>query len=353
MMKKLLVLVLTLCLVLPVIASAQETVNVYNWFDYIDETVLDQFEEETGIHVNFMNFTTNEDMMVKLESDRGAFDVAFPSEYCVQRLINNNMLLQLDYSRIPNFSHIREGLLNPSYDPENAHSVPYMCGTLGILYNTAKVDEADVHTWAVLWNEKYKGQVLMMDSIRDGMGLALKYLGFSLNSADYMELRAAADLLVAQKQGGYVLAYGLDEFKDKMAAGEGALAVVYSGDAEYAIEEAEKNGIELAYVIPDEGSNIWVDCAVIPADARNAGNAYKFIDFLCRPDIARRNVEAIWYMSVNQDAIELMGEDYSSLYVLNPTDEEVARCEYYNDLDATSTVIYNTLWQDVKNARQQ
>ena len=346
-MKKVIALVLLLCLALPVIANAQEVVNVYNWFDYIDEDVLVQFEEETGIHVNYMCFTTNEDMMVKLESDRGSFDVAFPSEYCVQRLINNDMLAEIDYAQLPNFSHIRESLKNPSYDPENAHSVPYMCGTLGILYNTEKVDEADVHTWSVLWNEKYKGQVLMMDSIRDTMGLALKYLGYSMNTKEYAELNAAKDLLVAQKQNGIVMAYGLDEFKDKMVAGDGALAVVYSGDAEYAIEMNDK----LAYVIPDEGSNIWVDCAVIPKDARNLENAYKFIDFLCRPDIARKNVEAIWYMSVNQDAIDLMGEDYSSLYVLNPTDEEIARCEYYNDLDAVGTVIFNTLWQDVKNAK--
>lgn len=347
-MKKILALVLLLCLALPIFANAQEVLNVYNWFDYIDESVLEQFEEETGIHVNYMCFTTNEEMMVKLDSDRGSFDVAFPSEYCVQRLINNDMLLAIDYSKLPNFAHIRDSLKNPSYDPNNAHSVPYMCGTLGILYNTEKVDEEDVHTWSVLWNEKYAGQVLMMDSIRDTMGLALKYLGYSLNSHDYMELNTAKELLVAQKQNGMVMAYGLDEFKDKMVVGDGALAVVYSGDAEYAIELNDK----LAYVIPDEGSNIWVDCAVIPKDARNVENAYLFINFLCRPDIAQKNVEAIWYMSVNQDAIDLMGEDYSSLYVLNPTEEEVARCEYFNDLDAAGTVIYNTLWQDVKNARQ-
>jgi len=347
-MKKIVALVLALCVLLPVGAMAQEVVNVYNWFDYIDESVLEQFEEETGIHVNYINFTTNEDMMVKLDSDRGAFDVAFPSEYCVQRLINNDMLLELDYSQIPNFSHIRENLKDPSYDPQNAHSVPYMAGTLGILYNTEKVDEADVHTWSVLWNEKYKGQVLMMDSMRDTLGLALKYLGYSMNSTDYTQISAAKDLLVKQKQDGFVMAYGLDEFKDKMVAGDGALAVVYSGDAEYAIELNDK----LAYVIPDEGSNIWVDCAVIPKDARNVENAYKFIDFLCRPDIAQKNVEAIWYMSVNQDAIDLMGEDYSSLYVLNPTDEEVARCEYFNDLDSSWLTVYNTLWQEVKNAKQ-
>ena len=346
-MKKLLCVLLLAVLLLPVLAMADGVVNVYNWEDYIDESVLEQFEEETGIHVNYMRFTTNEDMLVQVEANPGAFDVVFPSEYCVQRLNSKNLLQAIDFSKLPNFVNIRENLLDPSYDPQNAHSVPYMCGTLGILYNTTMVDDADVHTWGVLWNEKYANNVLMMDSIRDALGLALIYQGHSVNSADYAELRAAADLLIQQKQAGMIKAYGLDEFKDKMVAGEAALAVVYSGDAEYAIELNE----DLAYVIPDEGSNIWTDCAVIPASAQNMENAYAFIDFLCRPDIAAKNVEEIWYMSVNQAAIELMGDEYAELYVLNPTEEEVARCEYYNDLDATWQTVYNTLWQEVKNAK--
>lgn len=346
-MKKLVCLFLSLVLVLPVFALADGVVNVYNWEDYIDESVLEQFEQETGIHVNYMRFTTNEDMLVQVEANPSAFDVVFPSEYCVERLTGKNLLAEIDFDKLPNFVNIRENLRNPSYDANNAHSVPYMCGTLGILYNTKLVDEADVHTWGVLWNEKYAGNVLMMDSIRDAMGIALVYQGKSMNSTDYAELRAAADLLIKQKTSGMVKAYGLDEFKDKMVAGEAALAVVYSGDAEYAIELNE----DLAYVIPDEGSNIWTDCAVIPAAAQNMDNAYAFLDFLCRPDVAAKNVEEIWYMSVNQAAIELMGEEYASLYVLNPTDEEVARCEYFNDLDATWLTVYNTLWQEVKNAK--
>lgn len=346
-MKKLLCVLLMAALLLPVCASAQEVVNVFDWEDYIDESVLEQFEEETGIHVNYMRFTTNEDMMVQVEANPGAFDVVFPSEYCVERLTNKGLLMEIDASKLEYFQNIRADLLNPSYDPNNAHSVPYMCGTLGLLYNTKLADAEGVKTWNVLWSDKYKGQILMMDSIRDGMAAALKSLGYGVNSTDYMELRAATDLLVAQKTGGYVKAYGLDEFKDKMVAGEAAIALVYSGDAEYAIELNE----DLAYVIPEEGSNIWVDCAVIPASATNVENAYKFIDFLCRPDIAAKNVNEIWYMSVNSAAIEEMGEEYSSLYVLNPTEEEIARCEYYNDLSDDWLDIYNTLWQEARNAK--
>lgn len=210
------------------------------------------------------------------------------------------------------------------------------------------VDAEDVKTWNVLWNEKYKGQVLMMNSIRDAMGIALKLQGYSMNSADYTQLRAAADLLIQQKQSGMVKAYGLDEFKDKMVAGEAALAVVYSGDAEYAIELNDK----LAYSVPDEGSNVWVDCAVIPAAAKNKENAEKFINYLCSPEVAVRNCEAIGYCCPNDAAIELMGEDYASNPVMNPSDETVANCEYFNDLDATWLTVYNTLWQEVLNTKQ-
>ena len=334
-------------MMIPACGLAQEVVNVFNWEDYIDESVLEDFEAETGIHVNYMRFTTNEDMMVQVEANPGAFDVVFPSEYCVERMANKGLLLELDYSKIPNFQYIREALLNPSYDANNAHSVPYMCGTLGLLYNVNMVDAEDLKSWDVLWSEKYKGNVLMMDSLRDGMGVALKHLGYSMNSTDYTQLRAATDLLVAQKAGGYVKAFGLDEFKDKMVAGEAAIALVYSGDAEYAIELSE----DLAYAIPEEGSNVWVDCAVIPATARNVENAYAFIDYLCRPEVAVKNISEIWYMSVNSAAIDMMGEEYSSLYVLNPTEEELARCEYFNDLPENWLAIYNTLWQEARNTK--
>ena len=341
-----LVLALTLSLSSAALADGN-VVNVFNWEEYIDEAVLDMFEEETGIHVNYIRFTTNEDMLVQVEANPGAFDVVFPSEYCVERLLSKGLLKELDLSRIPNFQYVLENLRDPSYDPGNAHSVPYMWGTLGVLYNPELVDEADVNTWGVLFNEKYKGQVLMMDSLRDAMGIALKYLGYSMNSNSYPELRAAADLLIKQKQSGMVKAYGLDEFKDKMVAGEAALAVVYSGDAQYAIDLNEN----LKYVIPAEGSNVWTDTMVIPSSAKNVDNAYAFINFLCRPDIAAMNCLEIWYCSPNSGAIEIMGEEYTENDVLNPTDEEIARCEYFNDLDSAWLAIYNTLWQEVKSAK--
>ena len=346
-MKKLLCILLAAALLLPVCALADEVVNVFNWEEYIDESVLEKFTEETGIKVNYMCFTTNEDMLVSVEYNPGAYDVVFPSEYCVQRLMSKGLLAEINYENIPNAQYIREDMQDCSYDPGNAHNVPYLWGTMGILYNTTMVDEEDVQTWAVLWSEKYAGQVLMMDSLRDAMGLALVSLGYSMNSTDYAELRAAADLLISQKQRGMVKAYGLDEFKDKMVAGEAALAVVYSGDAQYAIELND----ELAYAIPAEGSNVWIDSAVIPATAKNKENAEKFIDFLCRPDVAAINADAVGYCTPNAEAIPLLDEEYQSSPVTNPSDEVLARCEVYIDLDDVWLNIYTTLYKEVLNAK--
>lgn len=348
-MKKVLCLLMTVLMILPAAALADEVVNVFNWEDYIDEDVLAQFEEETGIKVNYMRFTDNEEMVISVESNPGAFDVVFPSEYMVQRLMKKGLLAEINYDNIPNFANIRESLKNPDYDPGNAHSVPYMWGTLGILYNTKLVDEADVQSWNVLMDQKYAGKVLMMDSLRDTMGIALIMADpeNSMNSTDYSQLRAAADLLIRQKQSGMVKAYGLDEFKDKMVAGEAALAVVYSGDAQYAIELNE----DLAYVIPQEGSNIWVDSAVIPVSAKNKENAEKFINFLCRPDISAANAEEIGYCTPNAQAIELLGEDYQNSQVTNPSDELMARCEVYIDLDETWLNIYTTLYSEVLSTK--
>ena len=345
-MKKLLCILVTLALMLPVCASAQEVVNVFNWEDYIDESVLAQFEQETGIHVNYMRFTTNEDMIVQVEANPGAFDVCFPSDYIVERMLSKDMLAEIDYDKVPNAQYILENLRNPDYDPNNVHSLPYMWGTVGILYNTTMVEEP-VDSWGILWDSKYKSYVFMLDSFRDSMGVTLKYLGHSMNTRDIIALESCKDKLIEQKKNGIVKAYQVDETKDKMVAGEAALAVMWSGDAQYAIDLNP----DLAYSIPSEGSNIWIDAMVIPKNAQNMDNALKFVDFLCRPDIAQKNCEAIWYSSPNSGAIELMGEDYIENPVMNPTDEEVARCEFFHDIDETFMPVYTALWQEVKNAK--
>ena len=345
-MKKVLSLVLLVMLLMPAFAQGEGTLTVFNWEDYIDESVIEQFEQETGIDVNYVRFTTNEDMMVQVEANPGHFDLCFPSEYIVERMLNKDMLAEINYDNIPNAKYILESLQDSSYDPGNAHSVPYMWGTVGILYNTTMVDDP-VDTWGILWNKKYAGNVFMMDSIRDSMGVTLKYLGESVNTRNFVALEAAKEKLIEQKKLGIVKAYQVDETKDKMVAGEAALAVVWSGDAQYAIDLNP----DLAYAVPNEGSNVWVDPMVIIKNAKNLENAEKFVDFLCRPDIAQKNCEEIWYSSPNQGAIDLMGEDYTASPVMNPSQDVIDRCEFFNDIDETFMPIYNALWKEVKNAK--
>lgn len=346
-MKRIFSIFLSLLLVLSTLpVLAEEVVNVYNWEDYINQKAIEMFQEETGIKVNYMNFTTNEDMMVQVRATPAAFDVVFPSDYCVERLIAENLLEELNFDNIP---LAKENTLNwlqtPSYDKEGKYSVPFMWGTVGILYNTKMVDEP-VDSWGLLWDQKYNNNVFMLDSIRDTLGLALKYCGFSMNTRDPIEIETAKQKLIEQKTSGMVKAYQVDETKDKMVANEAALAVVWSGDAQYAIDLNP----DLAYSVPKEGSNVWVDAMVVPKGARNKENAEKFINFMCRPDIAKLNCEQIRYSSPNKAAIELMGSEYSDNKVMNPDQADIDNCEFFNDIQ-DFIQFYNAVWLEIKNAK--
>ena len=315
--------------------------TVYNWFDYIDPEVLTMFEEQTGITVEYVNFTQNEDMYAKLEAGAGAYDVVFPSEYMIERLIKEDRLEELNLDNIPNLENVLDNLRDPSYDPGNAHSVPYMWGTLGILYNTDMVSEP-ITSWRSLFDEQYKGQIFMMNSLRDTIGLALKTLGYSMNTRDEQQLREAGDMLVKQRQNRLISGNFVDETKDKMVANEAALAVIYSGDALYAMEKNDR----LAYVVPEEGSNIWVDGMCIPKGSAHKEAAECFINFMCRPDIARKNMEYIYYSSPIAQVVEGLSEEELASTAMNPSDEMIARCEYYVDISDVA-YLYDDIWMDV------
>ena len=316
-------------------------IKVYNWYDYIDTAVLDLFEQETGIHVNYVNFSQNEDMYTRLSTGAEVYDVVFPSEYMIERLIKEDLLAELNLANIPNLENVLDSLRDPVYDPGNAHSIPYMWGTLGIVVNTEMVEEP-VTSWNDLLNEKYAGEIFMMDSVRDTVGLALKNLGYSMNSHDQDELAAAGEWLMAQKDSGVVGGYILDQAKDMMAGNEAAMAVMYSGDALYAMEKNDK----LAYVIPDEGSNIWVDGMCVPKSSQNQEAAECFINFMCRPDIAQMNMNYIYYSSPIKQVVENLSEEELASTAMNPTDEMVARCEYYVDISDVA-YLYDDIWMDV------
>ena len=264
------------------------TLYVLNWGDYIDEALLTQFEEETGIQVNYTTMATNEEMMVKLEEADCIYDVCFPSDYIIERLIQKDLLHELNKDNIPNLQYIDERFLDLDFDPENKYSVPYMWGTVGILYNTTMVQEP-VTSWDILWDETYADQILMYDSIRDTIGVALMKLGYSINTRNEADIQAAEEALIAQKP--IVQAYLGDPIKDRLISGGAAMGIVYSGDAMWCMYENP----DLAYAVPETGSNLWFDNIIIPKTSDNTEAAEAFINFLCDPEVAAQNAEYIGY----------------------------------------------------------
>lgn len=321
--------------------SDKTKLYVYNWGDYMDRSVIKQFEQENpDIKVVYEEFASNEDMYVKVTAGASNYDVAFPSDYMVRRLANEGLLHELNMDNIPNFQYIDSRFTDMGYDPGNRYSIPYTWGTVGIAYNTTMVDEP-VDSWGILWDEKYEKNLFMYDSQRDSIAVALLYLGYSLNSTDEKELEEARDLLIAQRP--LVSSYVGDEVRDLMAAQEAALAVVYNGDA---MQMYDLNP-DIEYVIPKEGSNIWFDCMVVPTTSQHKEEAERFIDFMCRPDIALQNTEWLCYPSPHTQVMEELDEEYRNNPTLYPDDEALARCEEFDDLSAVLP-LYNRIWDEVK-----
>ncbi len=325
-------------------AVGEGSITVFNWYDYIDENLMYEFTDETGIDVTYVNFTTNEEMFVKLSSGAADYDLIFPSDYIIERMIKQDMIAEINFDNIPNANGILEWLQKPAYDPEGKFSVPYMWGTVGILYNETMVEEP-IDSWTQLFSEKYQNNVFMMDSIRDTLGVTLKMQGYSMNTRDEAQLNEAKDLLIEQKEKGIVKAYQVDETKDKMISGEAALALIYSGDAVYSMAENP----DLNYVVPKEGSNVWIDAMVIPKNAKNQEGAEKLIDFLCRPDVARRNMEYIGYSSPIVQVVEEMTEEEKANPALNPSQETVENCEFFSDI-MDDIALYDGIWLQVRGS---
>lgn len=351
-MKKFFVVMLTCILTLSCATAfadgAAGEVVIYNWGDYINRDVLDMFTAETGIKVTYAMFSTNEDMYVKLRAGAGNYDVVFPSDYIIERMIKEDRLEKLNFDNIPNAANILSWMKTDPYnvyDPTNEYSIPYMWGTVGILYNTELVDEP-ITSWSSMFDKKYENNVFMYDSYRDSIGVTLKMLGYSMNTRAWDEINQAKDALIKQKRDGIVKAYQVDETKDKMVAGEAKLALIWSGDANYALALNDK----LAYVVPDEGSNIWIDGMCIPKGAKNKENAEKFINFMCRADIARMNMDEIGYCTPVQAVVDGMSAEEKSNHVWNPTQDEISRCEIFRDL-GDAVMDYEDMWLEIKAAR--
>lgn len=326
--------------------GSKVTINVFNWGEYIDDTLLTKFEEETGIKVNYKMYDTNETLLAKLEAGGSSYDVVVPSDYAIAEMIKKNMILPIDFTNIPNYQYIDERTKNLPYDPNNQYSVPYFWGTIGILYNKEMVSEP-VTSWSILWDEAYKGKILMKKDVRDAMGVAAKMLGFSMNTTDTAELAKIKEALIIQKAlvNGY---YG-DEIKDMIANGDAAMGVTYSGDPMDLYWDETDYGY-LDYVIPDEGTNVWVDCMVIPTSTKHKKEAEMFINFMLDPENAYQNSEAVGYTTPNTKALEQMREAYPEIFEMDaywPSDELLDKSEVYEDLGDAKT-LYNDIWTEVR-----
>jgi spermidine/putrescine-binding protein len=317
--------------------------NVLNWGEYIDPDLIELFEQETGVKVNYVEMTSNEEMLIKLRSADCNYDLCFPSDYIIEQMIREDMLIPLDYSKIPNAKNIDPKMktFTDVFDPGAKYSLPYMWGTVGILYNTTMVDEP-VDSWGILWNEKYAGKIWMYDSVRDTIGITLKYLGFDLNTRNADEVAAARDMLIAQKP--LRMGFGTDNMRTSLINGKAVMGVIYSGDAYAAIAENE----DLAYVVPKEGSNVWYDNVVIPKSAKNIEAAHAFINFLNDGAIAARNTEYICYSTPNKAAMDRLGEEFTEDETYNPPQDVLDRCEVFHDL-GDFVEVFNDAWIMIKS----
>jgi len=322
-------------------SGSSSSLKIYNWGDYIDKTVIDSFEKEYDIDVIYDEFATNEDMYAKMKAGANDYDVIIPSDYMIRRMIDEDMLHKIDFSKVPNFKYIDQRFKNLGYDPENEYSVPYMWGTVGILYNKKLVSD-NVDSWKILWNKKYEKQILMLDSQRDSIGITLKMLGYSLNSKDRKQLEEAKNKLIEQKP--LVLAYVGDEVKDMMIGNEAALAVVWSGDATYMKRENK----DLEYVVPKEGSNMWFDCMVMPKTGKHKKEAEMFINYMCKSDIAFKNADFIGYSTPHTEARNMLPAELTKDRTAYPEQEDLKTCEVFEDLSDTLTV-YDRIWTEVKS----
>ena len=323
--------------------DSSKTISVFNWGEYIDEDLLTEFEQETGIHVNYSTAPTAEEMYAKIKGGGVKYDIVIPCDYMIARMIEEGMLEKIDFANIPNYKYIDSELKNLEYDPDNQYSIPYQWGTVGIIYNKNIVDENDTGSWDLLWNAKYSDQILMFDNVRDAMGIALKRLGASYNTTDEKILNQAADMLIEQKP--MVQAYVMDQIFDKMESGEAAIAPYYTGDYFLMLKEIEDSSIDLGYYTPSEGSNFYVDTMCIPKGAVNKAGAEKFMDFLLRPENMARNTQVVSYSSPEKAARELLPDEMKNNEYMYPDAATLnANFEIYTNLPENIRKLYDELW---------
>ena len=330
-------------LILPTLVfAARQEVFVFNWSEYVDPSVLKQFEKETGIKVRYSTYESNEAMFAKLKMvQKAGYDVVFPSTYFVDRMRRLGMFAVLDKSKLPNLKYINPALLNKSYDPNNAYSVPYMWGASAIGINSKYIDPKTVTSWNDLWNPKYRGKVLLMDDVRDVFGMALRSLGFSANDRDPNHIRKAYEKLKLLKPS--VKVYNSDSPRQPFLNNEVTIGQIWGGE----VYQANQENPNIKFIYPKEGAVFWIDNMAIPRTARNVANAHKFIDFLCRPDVAKKNCEFIGYATTNSKAQQMLDPKTRNHKAVYPDDATVKRGEFQNNV-GDAILLYEKYWEMLK-----
>ena len=339
-------MLITSSLIMSTSCSSGENGQVYVlcYGDYYDLELIDKFEAETGIKVIPEYYDTAEDMYTKFENDSTTYDCICTSDYMIQRMVENDMLAPLDDNNIPEKKNIAEVYMKKSeaFDPGNKYSVPYQLGVAGILYNKEMVGDEKIDSWDDLWNEKFKGQMVMPDSVREAFMIGLKKNGNSLNSTSEEEIKKAADDLIEQKS--LVYKYANDSARDLLAEGSAALGVVWNGEYIYTKELNEN----VEFVVPKEGTEFFIDSWVVPKDAANKENAEKWINFLCKAEVAAQNFDYLYYTTPNEAALALIDEEYLTEEAVFPTSETIDQCETLKTLDSKTTDLYSDYWKKVK-----
>ena len=354
-MKRIIAFVLAVMMTVVLLAGCgsggkeRRVVNVCSWGEYIDESLIGEFESQTGIHVNYQTAESNETLYSLLQTGGADFDVIVPSDYMIGRLIDEGMLAELDYSAIPNYDLIDSQYKSLSFDPENKYTVPYTWGTVGIIYNTKMVDEP-ITSWGAMFDEKYAGQVLMINNSRDALMAALCYLGYDINTTDEAQLTEAFELVKNAKDKGVYQAFVMDEIFGKMEGSNAAISMYYAGDYLTMLENNE----DLAFVVPEEGSNWFVDAMCVLKSSQHKDEAMEWINFIAGTDASLANMDYIWYASPNAEALaeypayyeEQNGEalDQELYNIMAAPADVLERCELYVNLPQETLKFYDKLW---------
>lgn len=325
--------------------SQSNKLVIYNWGDYIAPDLITKFTDETGIEVQYETFDSNESMYTKIKQGGTTYDIAVPSDYMIDKMRKENLLIKLDKSKITGLENIGDEFLGLSFDENNDYSIPYFWGTLGIVYNDTMVENAPGH-WSDLWNSEYANDIMLVDGAREVMGIGLGTLGYSLNTKSLSELNAASQKLDDLTPN--IKAIVGDEMKGYMINGDAAIGVTFSGEASEMLDSNE----HLHYVVPSEGSNLWFDNLVIPKTAKHVDEAYAFINFMLRPENAAQNAEYIGYSTPNDAAKELLPDDVKNDQAFYPSEDTIENLEVYDNLGQKWLGIYNDLYLQFKMYRK-